>query len=185
MDDFVYRGGRFVFSFKLVQDVIKLNKLFEGDIIIGVIYRRWVILKCEVCVKEFYRLFIVKFFIDIIFQYDYLKWGVLLVESVKFFVIFFVFGKFFDDSIIYKDVFKAWEMQVVQKSGRFDEYRLSFGKFQGEFTMRSYYRGQYVLFVKFVRYDVYRLISGDMEMNTIYNDIFIGDRLYSCFVQGI
>lgn len=91
MDDFVYRGGRFVFSFKLIQDVIKLNKLFEGDIIIGVIYRRWAIFKREVRVKEVYRLLIVKFLINIIFQYDYLKWDILLVESVKFLVILFVF----------------------------------------------------------------------------------------------
>lgn len=110
MDDFVYRGGRFVFSFKLIQDVIKLNKLFEGDIIIGVIYRRWAIFKREVRVKEVYRLLIVKFLINIIFQYDYLKWDILLVESVKFLVMLFVFGKFFEDSIIYKDVFKVWEL---------------------------------------------------------------------------
>lgn len=185
MDDFAYRGGRPSSSFKPVQDIIKSNKPFEGDTTTGVTYRRWDIPKREVRPKELYKAPTAKFAKETTFQHDYPKWGIPPAESAKPPVTSFTSGKPFDDSTTHKDAFKAWEPQLTQKGGRPDEYRPPSGKFQGESTMRSHYRGQYVPPAKPARHDVHRSISGDMDMNTTYNDTFTGDRPRSCPAQGI
>lgn len=185
MDDFAYRGGRPAPSFKPVQDIVQSNKPFEGDTTTGVTYRRWDIPKREVRLKEAYRPPSARFATNTTFQHDYPRWDVPPAESAKPPVVSFASGKPFDDSTTHKNAFKAWELQPAQKSGRPDEYRPPSGKFQGESTMRSHYRGQYVPPAKPARHDVHRPLSGDMIMNTTYKETYTGERPLSCPAQGI
>ena len=185
-DDFTYRGGRPPSSFKPKRDVVQSNAPFHGDTTTGVTYRPWDIAKRQQRTKELYRPPIVKFAASTTFQHDYPKWDVTPAESAKPPMAPFASGKPFTDSTTHKDAFKAWgNLQPEQRSGRGDEYRPPTGKFQGESTMRSHYRGQYVPPAKPARHDVHRSLSGDMTMNTTYNDTFTGERPTSCPAQGI
>ncbi|XP_015777377.1 PREDICTED: stabilizer of axonemal microtubules 2-like isoform X1 [Acropora digitifera] len=185
MDDFAFRGGRPASSFKPTQDITLSNKPFDGDTTTGLTYQRWTIPKREVRLKELYRPPSAKFATNTTFHHDFPQWNVPPAESAKPPVASFASGKPFDDSTTHKEAFKAWEMQPTRKSNQTDEYRPPSGKFCGESTMRSHYRGQYVPPATPARHDVHCSISGDMMMNTTYKDTYTGDRPQSCPAQGI
>lgn len=185
MDDFAYRGGRPASSFKPTQDIVQSNKPFHGDTTTGVTYRRWTIPKRELRPKEQYNPPVTKFATNTTFQHDFPQWDIPPAESAKPPVTSFASGKPFADSTTHKEAFRAWEMQPTRKSLQTDEYRPPSGKFLGESTMRSHYRGRYVAPAKPARHDVHRPISGDMMMNTTYKDTYTGDRPQSCPAEGI
>ncbi|KAK3697018.1 hypothetical protein QZH41_002917 [Actinostola sp. cb2023] len=175
--DYQMKRGLPAASFKPVQEAIQSNAPFQDETTTGFSYRKWDIPKRQPKEKEMYRPPSGKFKDDTTFKHDYPQWNVGPAVSAKPPLQSFACNQPFQDRTTHGDTYRAWDFQPVPKSTKTDGYRPPSGRFEGESTMQSHYRGQLGVPAKPIRHETNRPLSASpMDLNTTYGDTFRGER---------
>lgn len=179
--DFQFKKGFPASSFKPTQEAVQSNAPFEDETTTGFSYRKWNLPKRQLREKEMYRPPSGEFKDDTTFRHDYPQWNVAPAASAKPPLQSFVSNQPFQDRTTHGDTYKAWDLQPMYKGNRPDPYRPPSGRFEGESTMHSHYRGQQGNRAKPIRHEVHRPLSASpMDLNTTYGDTFRGLRPNVC-----
>jgi hypothetical protein len=179
--DYQSKKGIPAASFKPKQEAVQSNVPFEDETTTGFSYRKWDIPKRQVREKEPYRPPSGEFKDDTTFKHDYPQWSVGPAVSARPPLQSFVSNQPFQDRTTHGDTYKAWDFQPVPKGNKPDSYRPPSGRFEGESTMQSHYRGQHGDRAKAIRHEINRPMSASpMDLNTTYSDTFRGQRPKLC-----
>lgn len=184
--DYQMKRGLPAASFKPQQQAIQSDAPFQDETTTGFSYRKWDVARRRPREKEPYRPPSGQFKDDTTFRHDYPQWSVGPAASAKPPVQSIMSNQPFQDRTTHGDTYKAWDFQPVPKSTKTEGYRPPSGRFEGESTMQSHYRGQLGLPARPIRHEVNRPLSASpMDLNTTYGDTFRGARPPICPAASI